>query len=177
MNQPPKAEDLFLKLTASGETQQVLPLPLITEARQNCRTPVLSVADALYVLACYNLLNAWVKTDHAKQDLSVKPYKFKAWLSNTIADLIDKQFEGVTIWMDESVTYVRLLGVDFSFHHLGRNATLLQYRCSSRNVPHTWSQFRLQPRAPLVLDWARQMRIEYQFSRSLNVLPPRGAVP
>jgi hypothetical protein len=175
MKQPQKTEELFLKLTASDETQRELPLPLIEEALRNCRTPVLSVADALYVLACYNLLNAWVKTDDAKQHSGVNPYKFKAWLSDTIAELIDKQLEGVTIWMDESVTYVRLFGVDFSFHHLGRNATLLQYRCSSRNVPHTWSQFRLQPRAPLVLDWARQVRIEYQFSRSSERAAAPGA--
>src|SRR5579872_2624689 len=110
----PTKEELFAQLQASGKAKQALPIQCISEARQNCDIPVLSPADALYVLACYNLLNAYVKTDHARQHMKGKQYDFKISVSNTIAGIIQKKFKDVTIWMDDSFTFVRLFGIDFS---------------------------------------------------------------
>jgi hypothetical protein len=156
----PTKEELFAQLKASGNTKQALPIRSISEAMLNYKTPIRSPEDALYVFACYNLLNAYVKTDHATQHMKGNRHEFKTFVSKTVAEVIEKKFEDVTIWMDDSFTFVRLFGIDFSFHDLPANTALRKYRSSARNIQHVWSQFRLQPRAPLVLDWARQVRAE-----------------
>jgi hypothetical protein len=150
---------------ASGDVTQELPLGLITEALRNYKAPILNSADALYVLACHNLLNAWVTTDHAKQHLKINPNRLKMLVARTIAELIEKKLEDVKVWMEGDFTYVRLFGVEFSFHQLPLNATLEPYRSSARISRHIRLHFRLQPRAPLALNWARQIRIAHQSLR------------
>lgn len=117
--------------------------------------------DAVYLLARLNLLNRYVKEDRPERYLSnAAMYAFKRRAAQVLEVLIVR-YKDAEVWMAGDVTYASVFGLQFSFHNLPRRPALLAFAASLRNQPREWSGFRLQPRARLVLDWARQLRADF----------------
>jgi len=149
--------------------------------------------DALYVMAAYNLVNAWVSwikdrpgrfTDALFKEL----YSFKGRLAATLSRIVLKEINGVDIFLDCAdsgcVAYIKVHGLQFSFKSVTLRGILFEYRKSDgeapvkgdylleysrsrRNIPQGWSGVRLKPVAAPLLHWARRLRNER--ARSLLV--------
>lgn len=126
---------------------------------------VTTTADAAYVCACANLLNAALNRRLRTYDDSVKlakeVYSFKAIFGRTIDDMVKKPPPDVQVYVEQdALLYVSVRELQFSFHAIPRTPAIRAYRLSRNNVPQPWSGKRLQPVAPLVLRWARALLLE-----------------
>lgn len=111
--------------------------------------------EALIVLASANLLNAYVKQKDALI-LDKSKYIFKKILVSKLEEIIKNKIEGVEIYFNKELTYVKVYDLQFSFHYLGASEFMLKYMKSNLNKPQKWSGIRLQPCAGIVFDRAME---------------------
>jgi len=72
----------------------------------------------------------------------------------------DAAIPGVSCYFGaDGVAYVDILGVQFSFHAIPRTKRISDYIASGQNSSQPWSGIRLQPIAPLVLEWASALAL------------------
>ena len=109
--------------------------------------------DAFLFFSAMNLLNAYVKLPTAHPDFR-KNYYFKTIVRDGIEDVLDLQ--GVKVFSESQVTYIKIMGLQFSFHMIGKSDRINQYRATSRNITQEWHQIRLQPPAGDIFTWALQ---------------------
>jgi hypothetical protein len=161
----------------------------LREALSIMRIPVTNRYDAFYVLAGFNLINAYVnriKDDRRLRNelrLFGELYFYKQFLAAALAEIVLNQVDGVDIYIDKkdnrNLVYARVFGFQFSFHYVQLKDILVGYvrsaevptfkkgdflhdfACSSRNVFQEWSGVRLQPIAPLLLHLARAYKERY----------------
>ena len=134
----------------------------LREAKAGLGIVVGSTADAAYVCACANLLNAALNKKLGTYDgslrLAKEVYSFKAVLGNAICDMVQDRLEGVEVYVEPSgPVYVTVRGVQFSFHAIPHLPDLAAYASSPTNRRQEWSGVRLQPMASLALRWARAL--------------------
>lgn len=114
--------------------------------------------DALYFFASMNLLNAYVKDPSASEDFK-KRYKFKRHLSKGIEEVIMKNIAEVEVYLDSSVTYITVCGIQFSFHNIPITKHLKNnYLYNKANKPQSWSGVRLQPHSVFLYEWTKTNR-------------------
>lgn len=132
----------------------------VHEALAALKRACASKAQLRYQLAAGVLLNRWIEEERRRG--RVKRKKFYASFKPRIRELAswarEAGVEGVNVWADRTddscgtpVTYVRMDGVDFSYHDIPDADEFL----ASGPDALTWSGVRLKPIAPLVLEWAR----------------------
>ena len=153
--------DLILK------TEQAVPIRTsdLREAKAGLGMIVATVADAAYVCACANLLNAALnrrlRTYDGSLKLAKEVYSFKAILGRAIDDMSRNPPPDVHLYVErEALVYICVRGLQFSFHAIARTPAIRAYQQSQNNRPQAWSGKRLQPVAPLVLRWARSLLLE-----------------
>ncbi len=164
-------------LTSSSEAlttllkagQQLVPIHTsdLREAKAGLGIIVRTTADAAYVCACGNLLNAAMNSKLNAYDgslkLSKEVYSFKAILAKRIGDVIRSAQPDVRVYVEPGgAVYVTVRGVQFSYHAIPREGDIAEHARSNKNVRQEWSGLRLQPVAPLVLRWARALLREEQ---------------
>lgn len=153
--------DIFDVLRQSDDQPKTIPLAYALEAINQREMHVENAFDAVYLLACLNLLNRYVKEDRKERYLTKRDlYMFKRRAAQVLEVLVAHRYENAEVWIAGDVTYACMFGLQFSFHNLPRRAAMLAFAASPQNRPREWSGFRLQPRACLVLDWARQLRTD-----------------
>lgn len=119
--------------------------------------------DALrYHLSAAVTLNAWIDQElKAGFKQRKKFYAFKQRIPRLVQWIKDTRPTGVQVWREPtshakgSALFVRIDGVDFSFHAIPRVAELAEL--STKLI---WCGVRLKPIAPIVLRWARQLAEE-----------------
>jgi hypothetical protein len=140
--------------------------------------------DAMYVVAGFNLINSFVnrvknnKALRKRENMQDELYLFKKNLSSCIAHIVEKNIDGVRIYIDStSMVYISINNIQFSFHQVSiKNAPMFRtlgdstdwtrtdildrYSQSPRNQPQDWAGIRLQPIASVVLDYSRLCRQE-----------------
>ena len=153
--------DLILK------TEQAVPIRTsdLREAKSGLGMVVATTADAAYVCACANLLNAALnhrlRTYDGSLKLAKEVYSFKAILGRAIDDMVRNPPPDVHLYVErDALLYVCVRGLQFSFHAIPRTPAIRVYQQSQENTPQAWSGRRLQPVAPLVLRWARSLMLE-----------------
>lgn len=122
--------------------------------KRTCR----SKAELRYQLAAAVVLNAWIESERRLGFFQRKKfYAFKQKVDSLVNWAIERRLPGVKLWAEKlpgaatTVLYVRINGVDFSFHAIPSADKMLD-----SNSDHLrWSGVRLKPIAPLVLAWAR----------------------
>lgn len=112
--------------------------------------------EAFLFFASMNVLNAYVKKKDAGDNF-FKRYEFKHDIVRVLEHLILYPIKNVSFYLDKDVTYIDLLGLQFSFHHLPLTAISKEYQTSDINLPFEWKGIRLQPIATLILDEAIKM--------------------
>ena len=118
--------------------------------------------DAAYFFACANLLNAALSGKYGSsvtvKNLSKEVYSFKAKVGHVVEALMVTPIDGVDIYVEEGgPVYVKVGEIQFSFHAIPQTPIVETFARSKRNRKQEWSGVRLQPIAPLVLDWGRAM--------------------
>ncbi len=133
----------------------------VNEAHAALRSPCHSKAELRYQLAAGVVLNAWIENERARGFPQRKKfYAFKQRIGELVSWARTNQLPGVDLWAErvgrssQLVVFVRVDGVDFSFHAVPGSGRLL---AASNSL--AWSHIRLKPIAPLVLRWAR-LRME-----------------
>jgi len=136
----------------------------LREAKAGLEFNVTDVGEAAYFFACSNLLNAALTRRYGNSTevrlLSKDVYSFKQRVGQVVAALVHRPIEGVNIYFaPDGITYVDVLGVQFSFHAIPRTPRIREFIASPVNMYQEWSGRRLQPIAPLVLDWGRAIML------------------
>ncbi len=107
---------------------------------------VYSDNDLLLLLAALNLLNAAIKTKEYKKHLSYRVIKGHA--TRILCYLIRNNPRNLSarywISLEENCAYIEVCNVQFSFHQIPKNETILNFCNSDQNVLCTWRGIRLQ---------------------------------
>ena len=121
--------------------------------------------DFFHFLCAVNLINAFLSRQRAKKELKKKEYKlfknmyyFKTYLSNILTERIKANNFSCPIFITENLIMIEVKEFQFSFHNVPLNDALLQYIQSPLNKEIFWNGKRLQPIAPLLLNYSRACR-------------------
>lgn len=121
--------------------------------------------DTFHSLAAINLINSWLSRNRNKETISDKDgklfknmYYFKTYLANILTDLIKREVDFAKIYIEKDLSIVETFGFQFSFHHTPVNETISSYEKSNANNKIIWTGKRLQPIAPLLLNYSRTLR-------------------
>ena len=131
-----------------------------------------TIDEAFLFFASMNVLNAYVKKRDAGENF-FKRYEFKRDIVRVLEHLLLYPIIDVSIYLDKDVTYIDLLGLQFSFHHLPLSSILKEYQASDLNRPFEWKGIRLQPYAMLILDEAIETANSSLKSRIQPIDPVR----
>lgn len=99
--------------------------------------------EAFYFFACMNLLNAYIKKDYAVHDYK-KRYIIKDYVALAITQIINNNIDGIDIYLDENIAYIKIGKRQFSFHNIRINKILNNYKVSKSNRIQEWCGIRLQ---------------------------------
>ena len=115
-----------------------------------------------YQLSSAVTLNAWIDQERkAGFKQRKKFYAFKQRVPRLVQWVNDNRPAGVHVWREPStsakgsILFVRIDGVDFSFHAIPKVAEL-----AKPSTKLTWCGVRLKPIAPIVLRWAKRLAEE-----------------
>ena len=130
----------------------------VHEALAVLRSPCNSKGELRYQLAAGVVLNAWIESERRLGFVQRKRfYAFKQRIGSLMRWAETNPLPGVDLWIERDtsnshpITFVRIDGVDFSFHAVPS----VQDKRFASPSHFTWSGVRLKPIAPLVLRWAR----------------------
>lgn len=119
-----------------------------------------------YHLSAAVVINAWIDQERKAGFVQRKKfYAFKQQIPELVMWAKRAQPEGVCVWREvssstkEPALFIRIDGVDFSFHAIPKVVNLADESSSLR-----WSGVRLKPIAPIVLRWARGLFEKSQCS-------------
>lgn len=102
-----------------------------------------TIDEAFYFFACMNLLNAYVKKDYAKREFK-KRYIIKEYVSEGITQILESNIDGIRIFIDKGIAYIKIFDRQFSFHNITMNNAIKIYMKSKENVRQEWEGIRLQ---------------------------------
>lgn len=120
---------------------------LIEEAKQYINSEIRSKNDVFIKLCSLNLLNAAIKKEEDKKELSygyIKPCVSRlveflvSHFDNGYADELYYDAQGQCI-------YIRCYGIQFSFHNITVTEDISAFANSELNNPVEWDGIRLQP--------------------------------
>lgn len=132
----------------------------VHESLAALKRPCCSKSELRYQLAAAVVLNAWVESERELGFKRKKFYAFKQKVDLLANWAMATSPSGVSVWAEKlphsgkPVLYVRIDGVDFSFHAIPAASQIPD----SGSQQLTWSGVRLKPIAPLVLAWARALQ-------------------
>lgn len=133
----------------------------VHEALAALKRPCGSKSELRYQLAAAVVLNAWIEDERRVGFVRRKKfYAFKQRIGALATWVAEAKPPGVILWAEAAsggrtpILYVRIDGVDFSFHAIPGAGDLL----ASGSVRLRWSGVRLKPIGPIVLAWARALR-------------------
>jgi hypothetical protein len=119
--------------------------------------------DVLVLFSALNLLNAAIKNKQYKNRLSYHTIKGHATriIGYCITAKSKKYLEDIYINKDENYcAYARCLGLQFSFHNIGKNDTINRFIDSPDNIIGSWDKIKLQPIAPAIFRKAIALQLE-----------------
>lgn len=132
----------------------------VNEALAALKRPCESKSGLRYQLAAGVVLNAWIERERAAGFPQRKKfYAFKQRIGTLLRWVVENPIPGVSYWAEylsepsQPIVYIRVDGVDFSFHAVPGCHELL----TKDEYASVWSGVRLKPIAPLVLGWARHL--------------------
>lgn len=108
------------------------------------KNQIKSREEAFYFFACMNLLNAYVKKDYAENQFR-KRYIIKEYVALVITQIIENNIEGIDIFIDKKLVYVKVFHRQFSFHNVSTNKIIEEFSKSNKNLKQEWIGIRLQP--------------------------------
>lgn len=120
--------------------------------------------DFFHSLCCFNLINAFLseKMDSSEKRKQKRKYKDMYFFKTYLADILTKRIENkdfsIPMFITRDLTIIPIGGFQFSFHSVPMNKTLKEFRKSENNKEIIWSGKRLQPIAPLLLNYSRAIR-------------------
>lgn len=132
-------------------------------ALKKISTRVHNKRDVLVSLSALNLLNAAIKNKQYKNTLSYQTIKghVTRLIGYCITAKSNKYLDEVFINKDENYcAYARCLGLQFSFHNIGRNDTINSFIDSTDNIIGSWDKIKLQPIAPVIFRKAIALQLE-----------------
>jgi len=117
--------------------------------------------DLFHYMSAMNLLNAWINRNkrekNKKEQLFRDMYYFKTYLKDVISDLIDIDNYGSNIYLEKNLAMIELNNFQFSFHNIPMSDTMVEFMNSNKNIEIRWGGKRLQPIAPLVFRYAKEL--------------------
>ncbi|KAF0226854.1 MAG: ArsR family transcriptional regulator [Erysipelotrichaceae bacterium] len=106
--------------------------------------PANNAQDAFLLMACANLINAYIKqVKDPKDDFS---YSFKFKVSELAETWSLQPLEGVKVIRYKDVTYIEINPLQFSFHHLQDEPAV-----ALSTIQDPWAKLKLQPFAQRIL--------------------------
>lgn len=120
--------------------------------------------DFFHSLCCFNLINSFL-SEKLESNIKKKEkqkfkdmYYFKTYLADIITKRIENSDYSVPMYLTKELLFIELFDFQFSFHSIPLNSTLKNFRKSEFNNEIIWSGKRLQPIAPLLLNYSRALR-------------------
>jgi len=164
---------LLCQIGQATRSPRIIETSELREARAGLGITISTSSDVAYVCACGNLVNAAMNPKlglYSKSiELSKDVYSFKSILGRALENAICMNIPDVAIHVaQDGVVYVRVHGLQFSFHAIPRLPQLEEFATSEHNRRQEWSGLRLQPIAPLVLEWARALMSEQLVQQQLR---------
>jgi len=159
------SKQLEREIIASRNTKKLrISVSLLREAKSGLEFEIKTVGDAAYFFSCANLINAAMTGRHGvgsiPTSLSKEVYSFKARVSDVVESMIQDPIEGVKIYFDRHLMYVKIDRIQFSFNAIAHSRAIKRFIYSAANKRQHWSGIRLQPISPIVLDWGRAKLLE-----------------
>ncbi len=120
--------------------------------------------DFFHSLCCFNLINALLseKLDNnnkRKQKQKFKDmYFFKTYLADILTERIENKDHSISMYFTKDLIIIEIKDFQFSFNSVPMNSTLKQYQKSEYNKTIEWCGKKLQPIAPLLLNYSRALR-------------------
>lgn len=120
--------------------------------------------ELFHSLCCFNLVNAFLsnKTNQPMKKRQLNKFKdmyfFKTYLAKNLSEMITKDELIHPLYITKDLIYIEVFNFQFSFHAIPLNDVLKSFMKSSANVKQEWSGKRLQPIAPLLLDYSRSLK-------------------
>lgn len=140
----------------------------IMESLGVMKIDVTNAYDAFYFFAAMNLINAWLNRKRKNEVLTNKEeklfknmYFFKTYIQKVITDLIINNISNIKIYFEKDLVIVEIFEFQFSFHSIPLNQVISEYIKSGKNSTIEWSGKRLQPIAPLFLNYARILKKDF----------------
>jgi len=159
--QPRDEEDMHRLLTVPPKKpDDPVPIKLceLREARAALDLDVSNVREAAYFFACANLLNTAInRARNGKYDkikLDKRHYSYKGRIAEVARQLLSDPIPGVNIAKQDDLLIAEVSDVQFSFHEI----PLEEF--GPKLSKGSWRGVRLQPLAPLALEWARKQVME-----------------
>jgi hypothetical protein len=123
--------------------------------------------DFFHSFCAVNLINAYIgrqrknqENDEKNKNLFKNMYYFKTYLSEIIAERIETNNFTIPVYINKTLIMVDIHGIQFSFHNIPLIQTLKDFVTSENNKEIIWKGKRLQPIAPLLLNYSRALRQE-----------------
>lgn len=123
--------------------------------------------DALYLLSSLNLLNTAIKQKKYKKQLGYGGIKknvtrLLSYLARTNNDYVDNFYISEE---ENNCAYVKVYDLQFSFHNILMNDTLISYQNSQSGKMTDWEGVRLQRIAQELFE----LTLQIKFINSLNI--------
>jgi len=130
----------------------------VQEAKAGLELVVLCAEEAAYFFACANLLNAAMGPARADLGLPKEVYSHKSHVGAVMEDVLELEIPDTVVWREaNNITFVQVLGVQFSFHAIPLTDRLRALLSASGASESRWGGLRLQPIAGEVLRWGRAL--------------------
>ena len=139
--------------------------PLLMEAFGIMKIYPNDKKDFFYSLCAFNLINAFLNSQRPRKQVKIRGsrlfgnmYYFKSYLSDILTKRVQEKDFSIPMYVSNNLIMVEINGYQFSFYNVPLNQTLIDYQESTNNSLIEWSGKRLQPIAPLLLEYSRAIR-------------------
>lgn len=128
---------------------------IVTILKNNLKTK----EEVFRFLAAMNLLNSYVKKDYADEEYK-KRYIIKSYVMLAVTQIIENKIQGVNLFVDDGIVYIKVLERQFSFHNVNLNSTIKAFKNSKKNLRQEWEGIRLQPICVTIFEEAKKKQFK-----------------
>jgi len=126
--------------------------------------------DLFHSLCCFNLINTFLK-EKGNSNIKRKEkkkfknmYFFKTYLADILTKRVENRDYSLPIYLTKELLIIEIFDFQFSFQSVPLNTVLKKFIKSEFNKEIIWKGIRLQPIAPLLLNYSRSLRMKNKKS-------------
>ena len=165
LNKPEEynSEKLLAEIQNPSKSNYEIKKSDLMEAFAYLKIYPLNEYDFFHSLCCFNLVNAFLsdKTNQPMKKRQLNKFKdmyyYKTYLAKTLSKMINKNELNHPLYITKDLIYIEVFYFQFSFHAIPLDNILRTFMKSTANLKQEWRGKRLQPIAPLLLNYSRSL--------------------